>query len=70
MLRVRKMAKREVQELVDFLKSPEQFRKLGAEVPRGILLMGAPGTGKTLLAKALAGEAGVPFFSISGSRIH
>jgi cell division protease FtsH len=60
-------AKREVQELVDFLKSPEQFRKLGAEIPRGVLLMGAPGTGKTLLAKALAGEAGVPFFSISGS---
>jgi cell division protease FtsH len=60
-------AKREVTELVEFLKRPEQFRKLGAEVPRGILLMGAPGTGKTLLARALAGEAGVPFFSISGS---
>lgn len=60
-------AKREVTELVEFLKHPEQFRKLGAEVPRGVLLMGAPGTGKTLLAKALAGEAGVPFFSISGS---
>jgi cell division protease FtsH len=60
-------AKREVAELVAFLKNPEQFRRLGAEVPRGVLLMGAPGTGKTLLAKALAGEAGVPFFSISGS---
>lgn len=60
-------AKREVTELVEFLKHPEQFRKLGAEVPRGILLMGAPGTGKTLLARALAGEAGVPFYSISGS---
>ena len=60
-------AKREVQELVDFLKNPEDFRKLGAEIPRGVLLMGAPGTGKTLLAKALAGEAGVPFYSISGS---
>ena len=60
-------AKREVAELVEFLKNPEQFRRLGAEVPRGVLLMGAPGTGKTLLAKALAGEAGVPFFSISGS---
>ena len=60
-------AKREVMELIEFLKSPEQFRKLGAEVPRGILLMGAPGTGKTLMARALAGEAGVPFFSISGS---
>jgi len=60
-------AKREVTELVEFLKKPEQFRRLGAEVPRGVLLMGAPGTGKTLLAKALAGEAGVPFYSISGS---
>ena len=60
-------AKREVMELVEFLKNPDRFRKLGAEVPRGILLMGAPGTGKTLMARALAGEAGVPFFSISGS---
>lgn len=60
-------AKRDVQELVEFLKHPERYRKLGAEVPRGVLLMGAPGTGKTLLARALAGEAGVPFYSISGS---
>ncbi len=60
-------AKREVTELVEFLKHPEDFRKLGAEVPRGVLLMGAPGTGKTLLARALAGEAGVPFYSISAS---
>ncbi len=60
-------AKREITELVEFLKHPEQYGKLGAEMPRGVLLMGAPGTGKTLLAKALAGEAGVPFFSISGS---
>ncbi len=60
-------AKREVTELVEFLKNPEMFSKLGAEVPRGVLLMGAPGTGKTLMAKALAGEAGVPFYSISGS---
>lgn len=60
-------AKREVAELIEFLKHPEQFSKLGAQVPRGVLLMGAPGTGKTLMAKALAGEAGVPFYSISGS---
>jgi len=60
-------AKREVTELVEFLKNPAEFQKLGAEVPRGVLLMGAPGTGKTLMARALAGEAGVPFFSISGS---
>jgi len=60
-------AKREVMELVSFLKNPTEFMKLGAEVPRGILLMGAPGTGKTLMARALAGEAGVPFYSISGS---
>ncbi len=60
-------AKREVTELVEYLKNPDKFLKLGAEIPKGILLMGPPGTGKTLLAKALAGEAGVPFFSISGS---
>lgn len=60
-------AKREVTEIVEFLKHPEQFRLLGAEMPRGILLMGPPGTGKTLMARALAGEAGVRFYSISGS---
>src|SRR5208282_3956224 len=60
-------AKREVAELVDFLKSPEQYRKLGAEPPRGVLMVGPPGTGKTLLARALAGEAGAPFFYISAS---
>ena len=59
--------KREVAELVDFLRNPEQYRELGAEVPRGVLLMGPPGTGKTLLARALAGEAGVPFYTISAS---
>ncbi len=60
-------AKEEVSELVDFLREPEKFQKLGGRVPRGVLLTGSPGTGKTLLAKAIAGEAKVPFFTISGS---
>lgn len=60
-------AKEELQEVVEFLKNPQKFTKLGARIPKGILLVGPPGTGKTLLAKAIAGEAGVPFFSISGS---
>jgi len=60
-------AKEEVQEIVEFLKSPQKFRTLGGRIPRGVLLVGSPGTGKTLLAKAIAGEAKVPFYSISGS---
>jgi cell division protease FtsH len=60
-------AKQELQEVVDFLKNGDKYRRLGAKIPKGVLLVGPPGTGKTLLAKAVAGEAGVPFFSISGS---
>ena len=60
-------AKDEVAEIVDFLKSPDKFTDAGARIPTGVLLYGEPGTGKTLLAKAIAGEAGVPFYSISGS---
>ena len=60
-------AKGELMEIVEFLKTPEKFHKLGAQIPKGVLLMGSPGTGKTLLARATAGEAGVPFFTINGS---
>ena len=59
--------KEDLQEIVDFLKSPQKYTKVGARIPKGVILVGPPGTGKTLLAKAVAGEAGVPFFSISGS---
>ena len=59
--------KEELQEIIEVLKEPQKFQKLGGRIPRGVLLMGAPGTGKTLLARAVAGEANVPFFSISGS---
>ncbi|NLE92435.1 MAG: AAA family ATPase, partial [Chloroflexi bacterium] len=60
-------AKEELQEIVEFLKEPQKFIALGARIPKGVLLVGSPGTGKTLMAKAVSGEAGVPFFSISGS---
>ncbi|EKC69999.1 ATP-dependent metalloprotease FtsH, partial [human gut metagenome] len=59
--------KEELQEIVEFLKNPKKFTDMGARIPKGVLLVGGPGTGKTLLAKAVAGEAGVPFFIISGS---
>ena len=62
-----KEEKEEIAEIVDFLRDPGKYTRLGARIPKGVLLVGPPGTGKTLLAKAVAGEAGVPFFTISGS---
>ncbi|MCK4978759.1 MAG: AAA family ATPase, partial [Candidatus Delongbacteria bacterium] len=62
-----KEAKEELQEVIEFLKTPDKFTKIGAKIPKGVLLTGPPGTGKTLMAKAVAGEAGVPFFTISGA---
>ena len=62
-----KEAKEELKEVVDFLKNPKKFLDIGAKIPKGVLLMGAPGTGKTLLARAVAGESNVPFFHISAS---